>query len=233
MAEVIVLHNQADDVATSVATLEARAIGWIKSVRVLGFTEDLGEGEKGGHFQVPSLVGQGMGRRVVSAGHGLSAGQALRLHKVSGAMRWDLAISTTDKSMLATHIVVSVVDTNTFDVAQVGAWMIGVALTGDLYLSDATAGALTDVAPTAHPAQRIGVGDGISLHLTIAPPSYEAGTPNLGDLGNVVIPGPANGSGLVWDSATSTWRERKITVSTADPTGAPADGDLWFKVGAA
>lgn len=174
MAEVIVLHNQADDVATSVANLEARAIGWIKSVRVLGFTEDLGEGEKGGHFQVPSLVGQGMGRRVVSAGHGLSAGQALRLHKVSGSMRWDLAISTTDKSMLATHIVVAVVDANTFDVAQVGAWMIGVALTGDLYLSDTTAGALTDVAPTAHPAQRIGVGDGISLHLTIAPPSGDS-----------------------------------------------------------
>lgn len=174
MAEVIVLHNQADDLETSNANLPARAIGWVKALRVLNIAEDLGEGDVGGRFLIPSLVGQGMGRRVVSAAHGLVAGTALRLQVVSGAAQWALAQSTTDKALLATHLVVAVVDANTFDVAQVGAWALAGLPLGDLYLSDTTPGALTATAPTAHPAQRVGIFDGSGIHLTIAPPSGDS-----------------------------------------------------------
>lgn len=174
MAEVIVLHNQADDLATSNDNLPARAIGWVKALRVLNIAEDLGEGDVGGRFLIPSLVGQGMGRRVVSAAHGLVAGTALRLQVVGGAAHWALAQSTTDKALLATHLVVSVVDANTFDVAQVGAWALAGLPLGDLYLSDTTPGALTATAPTAHPAQRVGIFDGSGIHLTIAPPSGDS-----------------------------------------------------------
>ena len=55
---------------------------------------------------------------------------------------------------------------------------------------------------------------------------------NLDDLGDVTVPAPTGGSGLVYDTSAGRWRERKVTISAADPSGIPADGDLWFKVGA-
>lgn len=174
MAEIIVLSNQADDLATSNENLPARAIGWVKSLRSLNFAEDAGSGVRGSVFQVPSTVGNGFGRRVVSAAHGLSAGQPLRLHAVGGVAKFDLAISSADKALLATHVVVDVVDSNTFDVAQGGAWAVPGLTVGDQYLSDAAAGTLVATAPTANPAQRVGVYDGTSLHLTITPPGGDS-----------------------------------------------------------
>lgn len=48
--------------------------------------------------------------------------------------------------------------------------------------------------------------------------------------GFVFMNSPTNGSGMVYDTALGKWRERKVIVSTADPEGTPADGDIWFQV---
>ena len=174
MAKIIVRLKQLDTEELLTECLPTRSPGWAKNSRSLLIVQDNGAGVPDGTFVIPSTVGDGQGRRLTSTAHGLSVGQPLRLHVVSGTARFDLAISSTDKSMLATHVVTRVVDADTFDVAQCGAWDIPGLAVGDLYLSDVTPGVLTATPPTAHPAQRIGVYDGSALHLTIAPPGGDA-----------------------------------------------------------
>ena len=106
------------------------------------------------------------------------------------------------------------------------AWTEGAAL----YLSD-TAGSFSATPSTT---RTVRVGYVVRSHATVGSIFVTIQrTENLGDLGDVIAPTPTNGSGLVWDSTLGGWRERKITVSTSGPSGIPADGDLWFKVGAA
>lgn len=192
MAEVIVLHNQADHVEQAKSNLPARAIGWAKGERVLVFQEDLGGGEKGQAFEVPSTVGQGMGRRVTKAAHGFSVGQAVRLTNYGSVSRYQLAAATPAGDNLATHLVVAVPSADQFDVASTGTWRIGGSPKGVLYLSD-TPGALTTVRPSGVVAQQVAIGDSISYHIGMS-------------------------------------LDRRISVSTEDPTGEPAEGDLWIKV---
>ena len=176
MAEVIVLHNQADYVDQAKNNLPARAIGWAKGERVLVIQEDLGDGEKGQAFEVPSTVGQGMGRRVTQTAHGFTQNTVLRLNGAGTYVR-ALAVD----GQWGTHFVAAVLDSNTFDVATSGAWIAGLG-SGSLYLSDTAAGLVT-ATPTA---QLIGHGDNVSIHLafggTVATSAFPKGPCNGIDL---------------------------------------------------
>lgn len=176
MAEVIVLHNQADYVGQAKENLPARAIGWAKGERVLVYQEDLGDGDKGQTFEVPSTVGAGMGRRVTKTAHGFAQNTVLRLDD-SGHYVRALAVD----GQWGTHLTVAVLDANTFDVATSGAWIAGLG-SGPIYLSETVPGQATATAT----AQLIGHGDNVSIHLAfggaVATEAFPKG-PAGGDLG--------------------------------------------------
>lgn len=103
------------------------------------------------------------------------------------------------------------------------AWTEGAAL----YLSD-TPGGLTTTAPTSRVVR---IGFVVRKHASVGAilVAIERGA-NLDDLGDVITGSPAKGSGILWDPGVSKWRERKVTISSANPTGTPNDGDIWIKV---
>lgn len=163
MAEVLVQHNQATSDVMSWANLKARHLGWSDESMGMWFKRDDGTAA-GEPILIPSTIGQGMGRRVTQLTHGFVVGNFLRR---SGAT-WVLAQATTDHLTLATHVVVRVLTDDTFEIAQAGAWDLGGSPEGPQYLST-TPGQMTTTAPSAPViTQRVAVGDGTSLHLTMS-----------------------------------------------------------------
>lgn len=165
MANILVKHYQATTLEQAIAKAPLRVLSYVTSTASLMLKEDDSTLE-GIVRQFPSLVGQGMGRRVSRAAHGFLVGQPVRWTS-SG---WVLAQATAAESTLATHMVVAVPSANAFEVASFGAWNLGGSPAGTYYLS-ATAGQLTTTAPTGVLLQKIAVGDGTSYHLTFSRPA--------------------------------------------------------------
>ena len=106
---------------------------------------------------------------VTKAAHGFSVGQPLNLAASSSGDVWSLAQATTDLSLAATHVVVAVVDTNTFRVAQGGYWPMSLGVYGTIYLGP-SAGALVTTPPSGLSIQQIGTADSGGLYISIAYP---------------------------------------------------------------
>ena len=163
MADILVRFNQAETDVQSWANLKARHLGF--SEEALGFWFKFDDDtDFGDPVLVPSTIGQGMGRRVTQTAHGFATKTLIR-HNGSA---WVKAISTTDVTTLATHMVVRVLDANRFELSALGAWSLGGAPVGPYYLSETTAGALSSTEPVVGISQRVAVGDGTALHLTLS-----------------------------------------------------------------
>lgn len=102
-----------------------------------------------------------------------------------------------------------------------------------VYLSATTAGAITSPAPQA-PSRMVRVGYVVRSHaeqgsifVAIDP------TPSLVDLPDVSLASATNGQSMRLNTTTRKWEPYTpytITVATTDPTGTPADGDIWLKI---
>ena len=159
MGNVLVRFNQASDDAQSWTNLKARHLGWSQESKGFWFKREDGS-EFGDPVFVPSIIGQGMGRRVSQVAHGLLKTSLVR-HDGTG---WVLAQATNDPATLASHMVVRVLDPNLFEIASFGSWKLGGTPTGRMYLST-TAGQATTTAPTGVIVQEVATGDGTNFHL--------------------------------------------------------------------
>lgn len=163
MADILVRFNQAETDVQSWANLKARHLGFSEESLGFWFKQDDGT-DYGDPVLVPSTIGQGMGRRVAQTAHGFATKTLIR-HNGSA---WVKALATTDTTTLATHMVVRVLDANRFELSALGAWALGGTPVGPYYLSETTAGALSSTEPVVGISQRVAVGDGTSLHLTLS-----------------------------------------------------------------
>lgn len=174
MADILLKLNQAISDLMSWGNLKARHLGWSSESKGIWYKEDDGVPDSDGIPRfIPSTIGQGMGRQILQYDHGFTNGQVVRVTFPAGTPVWVLAQATDSPTTNATHMVVRVVSPDMFDIASVGAWTVGGAPKGNLYLS-ATAGTYSTTPPDP-PAgkQLIGVGDGFSIHLSFSQPSSD------------------------------------------------------------
>lgn len=161
MADILVKHYQAATLDMVKEKAPPRVVAMAQDVAALVLREE--DGEENPVVRIfPSTVGQGMGRRYAQTAHGFILAQPVRWT----AGGWVLAQATADESTLATHMVVSVPDADTFEVASFGAWNLGSTPQGRFYLST-VAGELVSAAPTSALVQLVATGDGTSFHLCL------------------------------------------------------------------
>jgi hypothetical protein len=222
MAGILIQLNQATTRLMSWANLKVRHLGWADADNGIWFKRD--DGTTGGDpHLIPSTIGQGMGRRVTQNAHGFVE-KWLVYHNGTS---W-VSASAAALESLATHMVVRVINVNTFEVAQVGAWAFSGIVPGPIYLSASVPG--TTASTPEGLGQKVATGIGDSYHLLMG--GSPAGPPvaALDDLTDVDTAGEVEGD-LLMRGASDQWVPAHVTVSESAPTGAPAAGDLfWFVV---
>lgn len=222
MAGILIQLNQALNRAQCWLNLKARHLGWADGDNGIWFKRADGSTYGDPHF-VPSTIGNGMGRRVTQNAHGFPE-KWLVYHDGTAWVSADASTLAT----FATHMVVRVISTSVFEVAQVGAWAFSGIVPGPIYLSASVPG--TTATTTEGLGQKVATGIGDSYHLLMGGSPSGPPVAALDDLTDVDTTGEVEGD-LLMRGAAGQWVPAHVTVSESAPTGAPAAGDLfWFVV---